>query len=320
LIDTHGRVRVAEFGLAKLVDDGRASLGLTQTDQVLGTVHYMAPEQLRGTRPVDHRADIYALGVVLYELLTGELPLGRFEPPSTLAEIPAHIDEVVLRCLASNPEARYASAADVARAIGASEFSAPRPTRRAMHRAPAPQKLDRVKRDTLRTWIAALIVGAATTQVWFRVPFGDWAKSSTGELALKEIVGYQGSTVIGPVSIPWTMAFVALAGAALIRTIRAPNTVFRDTPAIALSVGGLLLAVVTAGWPFGSEVQRGGGLFVVIAVFVVTLALDVAPLLRARSRARSLASLRAAEWQIKRSNDNRRKRLEQKRRVADGSN
>ena len=87
LLDKKGRVKIADFGLAKLVhrDDtpaGRAAFTLTGSQQVMGTPHYMAPEQTERPQGVDHRADIYSLGVVFYEMLTGELPLGRFAAPS----------------------------------------------------------------------------------------------------------------------------------------------------------------------------------------------------------------------------------------------
>ncbi len=71
---------MADFGLAKLVGPSRASFTLTGTHQVMGTLDYMAPEQRNHPQEVDQRADIYSLGVVLYEMLTGELPLGRFSP------------------------------------------------------------------------------------------------------------------------------------------------------------------------------------------------------------------------------------------------
>jgi predicted Ser/Thr protein kinase len=112
LLDRRGRVKIADFGLAKLFKD-KADEGLTGTHQIMGTPHYMAPEQVRGTRDVDHRADIYSLGVTFYEMLTGELPLGRFPPPSKKVQIDVRLDEVVLRTLEVEPEKRYQHASDI---------------------------------------------------------------------------------------------------------------------------------------------------------------------------------------------------------------
>ncbi len=113
LIDKRGRVKIADFGLAKLLGQESVDHGLTATQQVMGTPRYMAPEQMEGTKSVDHRADIYSLGVVFYELLTGELPVGRFAPPSKKVEIDVRLDEVVLRALEKEPEKRYQHASDV---------------------------------------------------------------------------------------------------------------------------------------------------------------------------------------------------------------
>ena len=113
LIDQHGRVKIADFGLAMLLDREPADITLTGAHQVMGTPHYMAPEQLRGSHTIDHRADIYSLGVVFYELLTGELPIGRFERPSKKVEVDVRLDEVVLRTLENEPDRRYQHASDV---------------------------------------------------------------------------------------------------------------------------------------------------------------------------------------------------------------
>lgn len=108
------RIKIADFGLAKLLgDESREAWTLTGTHQVMGTPRYMAPEQMEGSRTVDHRADIYSLGVVFYELLTGETPLGHFDPPSKKAAIDIRIDQVVLRSLAREPDRRYQHASDV---------------------------------------------------------------------------------------------------------------------------------------------------------------------------------------------------------------
>lgn len=107
LLDRRGRVKIADFGLAKLLDNPAAGGHLTGTHQVMGTPHYMAPEQMEKPQTVDHRADIYSLGVVFYEMLTGELPLGRFAPPSERAAVNIGLDEVVMRALEKDPAERY---------------------------------------------------------------------------------------------------------------------------------------------------------------------------------------------------------------------
>jgi serine/threonine protein kinase len=134
LVDRKGRVKIADFGLAKIMT-GRAgsplpaasgsvtSAGapgvtrpareLTEAGQVMGTPHYMAPEQVEHPQDVDHRADIYSLGVVFYEMLTGELPLGKFQPPSRKVQVDVRLDEVVLHALEKEPELRYQQASHV---------------------------------------------------------------------------------------------------------------------------------------------------------------------------------------------------------------
>jgi predicted Ser/Thr protein kinase len=112
LVDRKGRVHIADFGLAKLVG-GVPEARLTQSQHVMGTPHYMAPEQFEKPTEVDHRADIYSLGVVLYEMLTGELPLGRFAPPSSKVQIDVRLDEVVLKTLEKEPGRRYQQASEI---------------------------------------------------------------------------------------------------------------------------------------------------------------------------------------------------------------
>jgi serine/threonine-protein kinase len=122
LLDRLGRVKVADFGLAKLVssvaddDPDRpasatpAAADLTEAGKAMGTPSYMAPEQTRNPGEVDSRADIYSLGVVFYQMLTGELPGKKIEPPSKKVQIDVRLDEVVLRALEKKPELRYQQA------------------------------------------------------------------------------------------------------------------------------------------------------------------------------------------------------------------
>ena len=79
----------------------------------MGTPHYMAPEQIEHPGKVDHRADIYSLGVVFYERLTGELPIGRFAPPSKKVQVDVRLDEIVLHTLEKEPELRYQQASEI---------------------------------------------------------------------------------------------------------------------------------------------------------------------------------------------------------------
>lgn len=107
LLDQKGRVKIADFGLAKIIEPSPAKFTLTGSRQAMGTPHYMAPEQIERPQTVDRRADIYSLGVLLYEMLTGELPLGHFALPSQKAAVEERLDAVVLRALAKDPEQRY---------------------------------------------------------------------------------------------------------------------------------------------------------------------------------------------------------------------
>jgi eukaryotic-like serine/threonine-protein kinase len=113
LVDRKGRVKIADFGLSKLLGAGAQGAQLTQPSEVMGTLHYMAPEQFERPLSVDHRADLYSLGVVFYEMLTGELPLGRFSLPSQKAPVDARLDEIVLRSLDKDPDRRYQRATEV---------------------------------------------------------------------------------------------------------------------------------------------------------------------------------------------------------------
>jgi eukaryotic-like serine/threonine-protein kinase len=121
-----GRVKVVDFGIARAA----GSDTLTHTGVVLGSTAYLSPEQAGG-QPVDERADLYSLGCVLYEMLTGQVPFSAetpiatmyrhvnedAAPPSTIAPVERELENVVLRCLEKDPKRRFASAAELEAAL-----------------------------------------------------------------------------------------------------------------------------------------------------------------------------------------------------------
>ncbi len=127
LLDRKGRVKVADFGIAKLIrsveDQGvgkpglQSSGSLTEVGGSVGTPSYMAPEQRERPNEVDHRADIYALGIVFYEMLTGELPGEKFVPPSSKVRVDVRLDDIVLQALERAPERRYQHVSEVKTAV-----------------------------------------------------------------------------------------------------------------------------------------------------------------------------------------------------------
>ena len=140
LLDSKGRVKIADFGIAKLVGEPQADAHLTASGGTLGTPHYMAPEQVEKPATVDHRADIYSLGVVFYEMLTGELPLGKFQPPSQKVHVDVRLDDVVLHALEKEPSRRYQQVSEVKTAVDgitASPGASPPPA--FVARAPRPR-------------------------------------------------------------------------------------------------------------------------------------------------------------------------------------
>ena len=112
LLNKKGQVKIADFGLAKLLG-AAPDTALTMSQAAMGTFNYMAPEQRENAQKVDHRADIYSLGVVFYEMLTGEVPMGRFEAPSKRVQVDVRLDEVVLKALEREPARRYQHVSEV---------------------------------------------------------------------------------------------------------------------------------------------------------------------------------------------------------------
>ena len=116
MVSNDGQVKVADFGLAKSFSSGQTSL--TMTGHVMGTVHFVAPEALTLGSSVDHRADIYAVGVMLYQMLTGRLPQGIFEMPSLLVKgLDPRYDQIVASAMREDRNARYQSIQEMRRAL-----------------------------------------------------------------------------------------------------------------------------------------------------------------------------------------------------------
>lgn len=165
LLSADGAVKVADFGLAVPAD--RPEARLTRSGVAFGTFEYSSPEQAAGL-PIDPRSDLYSVGVLAYELLTGRLPRGVFDPPSRFnPEVNPAVDALVLTALQNDAERRFQSAAELRAAVQrAREYSAPGPGRR--------------RRWFLAAGLAAAAVAAVA--LWFDRP-------TTGPLTPLDIAG-----------------------------------------------------------------------------------------------------------------------------------
>ncbi|HRH97955.1 MAG TPA: serine/threonine-protein kinase, partial [Prosthecobacter sp.] len=193
MVGYDGVVKVADFGLAK-IDQGGTS-GLTRSGMAMGTLHYMAPEALMLGSSVDQRADIYAVGVMLYYMLTGKLPQGMFELPSLqVPGLDPRYDGIIAKALRDDRSIRYQSTADLRRDLdailtqpvvkvepGTREAQPALPTdvrpqrpeggQRTMHRPQERVEVRVERRGSLLLWTAVFVLGGfiAWTQ-WHQSP------------------------------------------------------------------------------------------------------------------------------------------------------
>jgi serine/threonine-protein kinase len=191
LIDQDGRVRVTDFGIARA-----GTSDITETGSVMGTAQYLSPEQAQG-RPVDARADLYAIGVVLYELLTGEVPFDA-ESPVTVAlmqvseppvpphqlnpAIPADVEAVVLRALEKDPDRRFQTADEFITALESPREVVPPP--------PPPVVEELVEEEKARRWWLWLLILLALAAI----AFGLYTLLKPEQLVVPNVIGRESST------------------------------------------------------------------------------------------------------------------------------
>jgi len=213
LLDKRGRVKITDFGIAKFFGLTAAQAPLTGARDVVGTPHYMAPEQIEKPRTVDHRADIYSLGVVFYEMLTGELPLGKFAPPSRKVRVDVRLDEVVLQALEKEPALRYQQASQVKTAvetIAKSEGRSPK-----AEGPDSPPDADALERAVLaRDYV--LDIGRCLRRGWALVRSDFWPIVGTAALVLVLLAAVEsvseGSRSIGNIHISISALGLLLSG------------------------------------------------------------------------------------------------------------
>lgn len=163
LFNSAGAPVVSDFGVARMLDIEKTSLA--KSGEILGAIPYLAPEQRFSSRNVNRRADVYALGAILYEMLMGFPPLGKSTwPPDALPGSPSSLQTVLGKCLAPEPENRFDSAASLLAALKgelASLDSGPPAPRPLYGRAPSDEAVDTppVKSDRIESWFGVLRTG-----------------------------------------------------------------------------------------------------------------------------------------------------------------
>jgi eukaryotic-like serine/threonine-protein kinase len=196
LIDEEGRIKVADFGIARA-----GASDMTETGSVMGTAQYLSPEQAQG-RPVDARSDLYSIGIVLYEMLTGRVPFDA-ESPVTVAlkqvseapmlpreidpAIPPALEGVVLRALEKDPAHRFANADEFIEALHRARLTPDE----VIVTAPAPMEeiLEEEERSSRRWWLWLLILLALAA-----IAFGLYTLLTPEQVKVPNVVGRQAAT------------------------------------------------------------------------------------------------------------------------------
>ena len=249
LVDRKGRVKIADFGLAKILAPEKEDRRLTGEGQVMGTPHYMAPEQIEHPLEVDHRADIFSLGVVFYEMLTGELPLGKFAPPSRRVRVDVRLDEVVLHALEKEPERRYQQASEVKSAVEGIATGQPAgspPPAGTPSTIPTPRRAGGVEYRSRATLWGLPLLHVATG--WD--PATGRGRVATGIVAIGNFA--RGGLAIGGLA----MGAIAFGGLAV------GGIAIGASALGVIAIGGLALALAAAfgGWAIGLIAMGGGSI------------------------------------------------------------
>ncbi len=197
MIDVQGGVKVADFGLAKIVN--LDSTIITRTEVAMGTPDFIAPEALLPGTRVDGRADIYAVGVMLYQMLTGSIPRGRFELPSGLVpKVDRGFDSIVEKAMQTDREKRYSTATELKKDVEAFLI----PPGEAM-RTPRPTGNHA---ESLKVYLAAGILAVLALAIYLAVMqrLGDSPSSATNLNSLQPGASASPSNAQPPEPTSWS--------------------------------------------------------------------------------------------------------------------
>lgn len=231
LVTQEGQAKLADFGLARPLSEVEANL--TASHLVMGTPDYMAPEQRAGLG--DHRVDIYALGVMLYEMLTGRRPRGVFDPPSMKVQVDVRLDEVVVKAMREEPERRYQQASEMRIDVDRIR-STPQPKQQkapakkqtaqpAFEKASLPPAKARRARPATRAWVLPLVAVAALAMIAIAMVQHGWFSSSSSPKAPGTESSNDGGNTTSappPSSAPPLSPFVASKNVPLVNSLGMP--------------------------------------------------------------------------------------------------